>query len=82
MALQSAVIIRTLRPWNARMCRTKNELAKVPYSLHVTYFLSVEYIIVTPKLADAEGLVKSAVFVCFGEEPRRIHEIFALSGYK
>jgi len=30
-----------------------------------------------PKLADAEGLVKSAVLVCFCEEPWGVHEIFA-----
>jgi len=61
------------------MCHTRNNLksAKVAYGTDTAYFLSVEYIIVTPKLADAEGLMKAAVLVCLGEEPRRVHEIFA-----
>ena len=48
--------------------------------MDTAYFLSVEYIIVTPKLADAEGLMKPAVLVCLGEEPRRVHKIFAWVG--
>jgi hypothetical protein len=62
------------------MCRTRNKSVKVAYGMDSAYFLSVEYIIITPKLADAEGLMKPAVLVCLGEEPRRVHEIFAWAG--
>ena len=39
--------------------------------------LAIENIIVLPKLANTKALVKAAVFVRLGEQPRCVHEVLA-----
>lgn len=41
------------------------------------HLLSIEDVVVTPELTDAEALVKPTIFVGFCEKPRCIHEILA-----
>lgn len=39
--------------------------------------MSVENIVIGPVLADTETFVKTAVFISLGEQPGRVHEVFA-----
>lgn len=35
-----------------------------------------------PVFADGEALPQAAIFVRFGEQPRRVHEVFALEVFR